>query len=305
MTSHETGLLPLNTAANFEFGKRKRWADLVITELVDVLAFVLSPQGKILYCGNGLRSLLGWKDEDLMDRDLTDFVNPEDKDGFRRALEESVRSGTEMSSVYVRMKPVSSSVADRTASGEIIFEVNGRTQLATREDSTAVAPQVFFVVAQPYGSKNLEMLDTFLELREEQERLQERLVQLRLRAPPSTASSPASSSGSATYSTASMPLTSRPLDTSHGHRDVSSSPASGAMAAVMHSSKAEEDDDPMRKKKPVPKKSMPAEQYVCITCGRTDSPEWRKGPLGPKTLCNACGLRWAKQNKVQKLVDDV
>ncbi|KIR34516.1 white collar 2 protein [Cryptococcus deuterogattii MMRL2647] len=39
--------------------------------------------------------------------------------------------------------------------------------------------------------------------------------------------------------------------------------------------------------------------YVCVTCGRTDSPEWRKGPLGPKTLCNACGLRWAKRNSTQ------
>jgi hypothetical protein len=28
---------------------------------------------------------------------------------------------------------------------------------------------------------------------------------------------------------------------------------------------------------------------VCRDCGRTDSPEWRKGPEGPKTLCNACG----------------
>jgi len=39
--------------------------------------------------------------------------------------------------------------------------------------------------------------------------------------------------------------------------------------------------------------------HVCVTCGRTDSPEWRKGPLGPKTLCNACGLRWAKRNSSQ------
>ncbi|ORY34878.1 hypothetical protein BCR39DRAFT_515313 [Naematelia encephala] len=38
--------------------------------------------------------------------------------------------------------------------------------------------------------------------------------------------------------------------------------------------------------------------HVCVSCGRTDSPEWRKGPLGPKTLCNACGLRWAKRNSV-------
>ncbi len=25
------------------------------------------------------------------------------------------------------------------------------------------------------------------------------------------------------------------------------------------------------------------------TIGTLDSPEWRKGPSGPKTLCNACG----------------
>jgi hypothetical protein len=31
--------------------------------------------------------------------------------------------------------------------------------------------------------------------------------------------------------------------------------------------------------------------------GTLDSPEWRKGPTGPKTLCNACGLRWAKKEK--------
>lgn len=30
--------------------------------------------------------------------------------------------------------------------------------------------------------------------------------------------------------------------------------------------------------------------HVCVTCGRTDSPEWRKGPLGPKTLCNVSFL---------------
>ena len=31
--------------------------------------------------------------------------------------------------------------------------------------------------------------------------------------------------------------------------------------------------------------------------GTLESPEWRKGPSGPKTLCNACGLRWAKKEK--------
>ncbi|KAH6609209.1 cutinase palindrome-binding [Trichoderma cornu-damae] len=45
------------------------------------------------------------------------------------------------------------------------------------------------------------------------------------------------------------------------------------------------------------KKLKLAEEYVCTDCGILDSPEWRKGPSGPKTLCNACGLRWAKREK--------
>ncbi|KAH7080123.1 white collar-2 [Paraphoma chrysanthemicola] len=45
------------------------------------------------------------------------------------------------------------------------------------------------------------------------------------------------------------------------------------------------------------KKLKIADEYVCTDCGTLDSPEWRKGPNGPKTLCNACGLRWAKKEK--------
>ncbi|KAL7104579.1 hypothetical protein ACP275_08G254400 [Erythranthe tilingii] len=30
----------------------------------------------------------------------------------------------------------------------------------------------------------------------------------------------------------------------------------------------------------------------CSHCGVTKTPQWRAGPLGPKTLCNACGVRF-------------
>ncbi|KAL0092366.1 GATA-type zinc finger transcription factor [Phycomyces blakesleeanus] len=39
------------------------------------------------------------------------------------------------------------------------------------------------------------------------------------------------------------------------------------------------------------------EQKICVGCSTTNAPEWRKGPKGPKTLCNACGLRWAKASR--------
>ncbi|KZS94440.1 hypothetical protein SISNIDRAFT_453352 [Sistotremastrum niveocremeum HHB9708] len=36
------------------------------------------------------------------------------------------------------------------------------------------------------------------------------------------------------------------------------------------------------------------EGQSCKVCGATQTPEWRRGPLGPRTLCNACGLVYAK-----------
>ena len=40
-----------------------------------------------------------------------------------------------------------------------------------------------------------------------------------------------------------------------------------------------------------------------------DSPQWRRGPLGPGTLCNACGTRYArlqaKMNGDQKVGVDI
>ncbi|KAI3759707.1 hypothetical protein L6452_07718 [Arctium lappa] len=30
----------------------------------------------------------------------------------------------------------------------------------------------------------------------------------------------------------------------------------------------------------------------CLHCGSDKTPQWRRGPMGPKTLCNACGVRY-------------
>ncbi|KAJ3122840.1 blue light receptor [Physocladia obscura] len=42
-------------------------------------------------------------------------------------------------------------------------------------------------------------------------------------------------------------------------------------------------------------KSRPMKPGNCRKCGKTASREWRKGPHGPKTLCNACGLRFKRK----------
>ncbi|KAK3367342.1 hypothetical protein B0T24DRAFT_682476 [Lasiosphaeria ovina] len=51
-----------------------------------------------------------------------------------------------------------------------------------------------------------------------------------------------------------------------------------------------------RKKKRRVKKNIPARNAagMCLKCYRTESSEWRRGPRGMRTYCNACGLQWAK-----------
>lgn len=43
------------------------------------------------------------------------------------------------------------------------------------------------------------------------------------------------------------------------------------------------------------------EAPACLGCGRYSTAEWRRGPTGPRTLCNACGLLFAKMAKLRKL----
>lgn len=39
----------------------------------------------------------------------------------------------------------------------------------------------------------------------------------------------------------------------------------------------------------------------CHSCNRQDTPEWRRGPDGARTLCNACGLHYAKLERKRQL----
>ncbi|KAK7687765.1 hypothetical protein QCA50_008984 [Cerrena zonata] len=47
----------------------------------------------------------------------------------------------------------------------------------------------------------------------------------------------------------------------------------------------------------IPPSDPPVEGQTCLGCGATSTPEWRRGPMGPRTLCNACGLVYAKMIK--------
>ncbi|KAL5560958.1 hypothetical protein UlMin_030705 [Ulmus minor] len=45
------------------------------------------------------------------------------------------------------------------------------------------------------------------------------------------------------------------------------------------------------------RREVKGSQRSCIDCHTTRTPLWRGGPAGPRSLCNACGLRYRKQNR--------
>lgn len=42
----------------------------------------------------------------------------------------------------------------------------------------------------------------------------------------------------------------------------------------------------------IKKMQDPAQSRRCLHCATQRTPQWRAGPMGPKTLCNACGVRY-------------
>ncbi|SNX84382.1 related to zinc finger protein white collar 2 (wc-2) [Melanopsichium pennsylvanicum] len=233
-------------------------------------------------------------------------------------------------------------------------------QTPTSDSSTSIRTQLqcFFCSARPYPSKNTSMLDSFLELKLENEKLRLLIADMDLTGPDNEHDRNSSAAayhpdllkqeleneaiaggwahpvnpmfgaaavgpdgrilppqaqagqrpvhGSRQNSIGSHPTS--PLMRTNSARDevlaglgVSPGDDSDDEASANQSTAgaanadgaANAADDARRKKKP----KQDDGDHVCTDCGRVDSPEWRKGPLGPKTLCNACGLRWAKKIK--------
>jgi len=296
----------------FEFTKRKRWASLLIKEIADAIILILSPSCKVMYCGMAVTELLGWRDEELIDHSLMGLINADDQAGFQAIFTESVQTSCHLLS-YVRLRCKNHiPVFAHTPPKEIVFELRGYSHFV--QDENGYDCQCVFVVAKPYPSRNAATLSTFLELKSENEELHRRLLALRKSAG-LTMTIPEGSLAVTTsdfVGSSSMPPRTnpnRPIEAANPYYpglgpagyEANFLDFDGSISAPYESVSSEQEgsEDGQRNKKL--KKSNCADQHVCVTCGRTNSPEWRKGPSGPKTLCNACGLRWAKQ---MRKVDD-
>jgi len=282
---------------------------LLLTELVDNIALILSVGGKILYCGNAVTELLGWRDVELVDVDFVNLVDSMDQHRFLTAFNESLNASAEFN-ILVRLRHKDSPTSYGGPQPKyVLFDLKCYPHV-----DGAFETRCFFGMAAPYPSRNVAMLDTILDLKAENIRLQHMIAEHRARLPrdaypKAQSSSQITSSEGSIYATSSLQAPG--LFTSGVQRGEASGayfPSSatlgpdginnsGDFSHFTYGSESvlEQPAEEGSKKKKLKRVHNHLEQHVCVTCGRTESPEWRKGPSGPKTLCNACGLRWAKQ----------
>jgi len=158
----------------YDFTKRKRWADLLLTELVDNIALVLSVGGKVLYCGKAVTELLGWRDVDLVDVDFVNLVDSEewlfsflgkpptddganlvmDQPRFLSVFNESLNTGVEFNALlHLRHKETTSaSYGGPPEPKYVLFDLKCYPHV-----DGAFHTRCFFGMAAPYPSRNIAM----------------------------------------------------------------------------------------------------------------------------------------------------
>ncbi len=291
----------------FEFTKRKRWDEILLTELPVSLTLILSPTSHILFTGhnNALEDILGYSDDELLDTSLEEIMNPQDWELWQSVIQNALKVGVEGKfELFARFRRKSAENGGPVAPDQVLLEVRGHVELnpSTTAPSDAL-PFCIFAVGLPYPTESVGQLNGFLQSKIENETLQRRVQQLReLAASIGATSPPVPPPENANPSLQSLTAP-QSVQRESGPNFVQGSststrrmfPAEGQHSPPQTSvgpppSSVDDGGSMQRRSRPLP-------QCVCVTCGRTDSPEWRKGPQGPKTLCNACGLRWAKKSK--------
>ena len=152
----------------FDFTKRKRWADLLLTELVDNIVFVLSTQGRILFCGHAITELLGWKEVDLLDINFYELVDSEcsiffsltiffdchlviDQARFKVTFNEALETGMEFN-ILLRL---ASRMSTNAQPKFVLFDMKCYPHLVTTGGE--METKCFFAMATPYPSRNTAM----------------------------------------------------------------------------------------------------------------------------------------------------
>ncbi|KAK3933865.1 hypothetical protein QBC46DRAFT_233206, partial [Diplogelasinospora grovesii] len=135
----------------------------------------LDADGRVKHVSPSVEKLTGYRPDEMVNTFLKDLLHPDDAGVFTAELHESIASGTPLRLVY-RLKKKDGTYA--------IFESVGHAHIAGAKfapNPSNQSPfcQAVFMMARPYPTKNATLLDSFLEHKIENERLQRRIAELK------------------------------------------------------------------------------------------------------------------------------
>lgn len=256
---------PNHNPPNFtHFTRRRDWSISLLKRIPDLL-LVLARDGKLLHLSPACKSITGYEDHQLLGRLFTDFVHPDDMNLTLNELAQSLTTRRRIR-FFHRFR--------KSDNEFVIFESHGHAHFTAEDghDRGSTRFNCFFLTARPHPNKTTTLFDSFLEQKLENERLTRQLAQLKNEKPdfqhdtaqmfPHVDQTPQSEKGG-TYRRGDLGIL-YPVD------------QAGQLVTSKKKKKAYTNVNP----------------HVCVDCGTNSSPEWRRGPRGAKTLCNACGRKF-------------
>ncbi|KXN66976.1 hypothetical protein CONCODRAFT_80333 [Conidiobolus coronatus NRRL 28638] len=255
---------------------------------------VLSPMGTILCCSLSCLELTGYRSSELIGQQITKFIYYEDLELFKQKF--FYNSNDSEFSLCYRF--------EKKESGYILFEArrlsylvednkiadisqlnlgsdrNSREIQISKEFQNYPKEKCFFVMAIPYFSE-MELTKSLIDkLKQERKSLHKKLQY---------------------YDKLDKKLGLSPMASNSSVSDTLCNSTNSSSESSTNQSQSEDS-----KLDTNPKKKIPTKDHLpCTQCGTTEAPEWRKGPMGPKTLCNACGIRYFRDQSKQRSVSKV
>ncbi|KAI8146082.1 hypothetical protein BJV82DRAFT_600382 [Fennellomyces sp. T-0311] len=274
-----------------EFTRRKNWSQSILDELRDIV-HVLTAESNIVYCSPASSECLGYEPAEMTNHRFTEFIHVDDVDSFSRQFRAS---------------------KDQMGSLKAVFRMQGKDGKYVMVETTGhFYKNCFFGTTRVIPVTATRTMEAFLELKMENEALKQKLHELEEEDSDTvepTAPFVYTPGINTSYDISETLSLFTGLHYEYGERSRGISMGlegellnitperAGDLPSIVgpvDKEPAPEEHQRRNKKKRV---EVEKQQRVCTGCGTTDSPEWRKGPMGSKTLCNACGLRWAKSQK--------
>lgn len=293
------------------FSSSKDGYSKLLDEIEDFV-HVVSGNGTVYFASMSVLKLLGQSQEDVVGTNLFDMIHQNDRETARKYIDESIAKSSEFI-MYIRYLCLSGTTKLCEVKGKpyIYNNVHGNSTHKLDDSSSGAqnGEHVAILCAREYCTGGTQAIDSIVGLQIEGLQFERRLEQMLVERGMDVGQHPLLSPDACVDMVAVSnshdndfgdDFTDAFLFSVQGDHAQPGAPLIDLRMVGDGKQDTQAVQHPEKEKKVRKRKTVHTDMF-CLQCGTTKSPEWRAGPEGPKTLCNACGLAYYKRNKKMAL----